>query len=139
MRRLVLGGLVAACLCILTISTGPAAARSNACIDSWASDGHTGPWYTGSNQTLHGNSVHISCPSSSTAWAVDYFVFKHVIGGSIFFPINIQDKTGHGSTTFSASVTPIGCNPGWLYATQVHNRVTGGNISKPNTTGQVIC
>ena len=137
LRRLLLGAVLLAPICALTVSTSPATAAGS-CSDSWAADGHSGPWYTGSNKTLHGNTVHISCPTSSTAWAVDYFVFK-TDGTNIFFPINVQDRTGHGSATWSVSTSPIGCNAGWRYGTQVYNRVTGGNITKPNVNGQVIC
>lgn len=138
MRRLTpaIAALLAAAA-FLTIS-GASGAASSTCSDSWGSDGHSGPWYVGSNQSLHGNTLIISCPSGSTAWNVDYWVEK-TDGSTIAFPIKIDNKTGTGSTSFNFSRSPIGCNQGWNYFTYVHNNVTGGNISKPADHSNVIC
>jgi len=126
-------------LCALTVPTGSAVA-ANTCSDSWGSDGHSGPWYTGSNQTLHGNTLVISCPTQSTSWSVHYLVNKCSPPGvptSCFSPIDAT-RSGTGDSSFSIATSPIGCNVGWLYDTKVHNIVTGGNIFKP-VGGEVIC
>jgi hypothetical protein len=124
-------------ICAATMSTSPAYAAGS-CSDSWGSDGHSGPWYVGSNQTLHGNTLVISCPTQSTAWKVHYLVPKCPPDGSTscFFPIDIT-RSGTGDAQWSVQ-TVAGCNVGWLYATHVHNSVTGGDIYKP-VGGKVIC
>lgn len=138
MRLLALGGLMAALLAMLTISSSAIAAAS--CGDSWNPDGHNGPWYVGSNQSLHGNSLHIggaNC-ASGTAWNVTYEVVKaNPSTGQQFYPI-MAVKTGNGPTSFSLSTNPIGCNTGWIYYTQVRNNETGNWIRQPNS-GVVIC
>jgi len=127
-----------AILCALTISTGTASAAGS-CTDSWGSDGHPGPWYVGSNQSLHGNTLVITCPSGGTSWTVDYQVCKGTFnGGCAFTPIN-EKRSGTGSASFSISTNPIGCNVGWNYFTHVHNTVTGGDIYKPADMANVIC
>jgi len=115
-----------------------ARAATSICGDSWGSDGHTGPWYVGSNQSLHGNTLVISCPGASTAWNVTYAVYKtDGSGGSAFSPIFVV-RNGNGDASFSVSTNPVGCNQGWLYYTQVKNDYTGNYIRKPQA-GKVIC
>jgi len=112
--------------------------HASSCSDSWGSDGHSGPWFVGTTQTLHGNTVVITCPSGGTAWKVHYQVIKEASGGGTpFYPID-STRSGTGSTSFSINIGPIGCNVGWLYTTHVHNSVTGGDIYKP-PGGEVIC
>jgi len=137
-RKIPAIAVLLAFVCALTVSTG-AAQAAGSCSDSWGSDGHSGPWYTGSNQTLHGNTLVISCPSGSTFWKVHYLVAKCPQDGSVpcDFPINVT-RSGNGDAQWSVNIGPIGCNVGWLYVTHVHNYVTGGDIYKP-VGGEIIC
>lgn len=119
-------------LCVLAAGAAAPAVAASTCSDSWGSDGHSGPWYTGSNQTLHGNTLVIACPTQSTSWSVKYQVCKSSTDGLCqFTPINVN-RTGTGDAQFSVQTGPIGCNVSWLYWTHVHNVVTGGNINKPS-------
>ena len=122
---------------IAALSIGGTAGASSACTDSWGSDGHTGPWYTGSNQSLHGNTVDVSCPTGGTSWTVTYKVGK-IVNGTVFFPID-SVRSGTGSSSFNLSINPVGCNQGDPYYTSVYNHVTGGTIYKPSSKGEVIC
>lgn len=138
-RNLPALAVLLAFICALTVSTSPAYAAGS-CSDSWGSDGHSGPWYVGSTQTLHGNTVNVSCPSGGTAWKVTYKVSKCSPPGqptSCFDPI-VSTRSGTGDASFSVATSPVGCNGGWLYDTHVHNSVTGGDIYKP-PGGEVIC
>ena len=139
MRKL-LAALGLAALVVFLSTGSHAAAQSGSCGDSWDPDGHSGPWYTGSNQTLHGNTLHIggSNCNAGTQWNVTYWVFKeNPSTGEAFSPIMVV-RNGNGPTSWSISTSPVGCNPGWLYYTQVKNDFTGNYIRKPNS-GLVIC
>lgn len=135
MRKLFPATILVAIIAALSL-TGQAVA-SGSCSDSWGSDGHTGPWYTSSNSTLHGNTLVISCPGSGTSWSVTYQVAK-IVNGTVSYPINIS-RSGTGSTSFSVNASPLGCSSGAPYYTHVHNKVTGGDIYKPSSKGQIIC
>jgi len=140
--RFLLGAALAVFILAVSIAVAPsgAAAAANSCSDSWGADGHSGPWYTGSNQTLHGNSLVISCPLQTTTWSIRYMVIKFNPNDltQSFTPID-ETRSGHGDASFSISINPIGCNVSpWRYETRVHNIVTGGNITKP-ANGLVIC
>lgn len=126
-------------LCALTVSTAPAAAAGS-CGDSWDPDGHPGPWYVGSNQSLHGNTLHIGGANcgANTQWNVTYWVFKTDGNGNAFSPI-MQVRNGNGPTSWSISTNPIGCNQGWGYYTQVKNNFTGNYIRKPANVAVTIC
>lgn len=134
LRSLIFRSLIIAAACAATMAA-PAVAGAATCSDSWNADGHSGPWYT-APMTLHGNSLSISCPTQNTAWSVHYLVIK-TDGATSGSPID-ETRSGHGDTSFSFSTNPVGCNPGWLYETKVHNIITGGNIYKP-PGGHVIC
>lgn len=129
--------LAAVVLGMLAGSGGAAHGTTAICGDSWGSDGHSGPWYTGSNQTLHGNTLVINCPGANTAWNVTYWVFKTDGSGSTFSPIMVV-RNGNGDAQWSVATSPVGCNVGWLYYTQVKNDFTGNYIRKPSG-GKVIC
>jgi len=139
MRTPLSAAILAAVLAVCGILTMPTSsvARSATCTDVWNPDGQVGPWYT-APQTLHGNSVHIDCPTQNTAWSVHYLVIKQDGAGGMGTPID-ETRSGHGDTSFSISTNPVGCNPGWDYLTKVHNIITGGNIYKPTSRGIVIC
>lgn len=140
MRRRVPASIVAVLLAVLTalsVSTTAAVAAST-CSDSWGSDGHSGPWYVGSNQSLHGNTLVITCPNSTVAWSVRYLVGKEGTAGVVYYPID-ETRHGTGSTSFSISVTPVGCNQApWIYWSHVRNNYTNGDIQKP-ALGETIC
>lgn len=137
-RFLLLPALLLVFLAAGVVAPGSALAVQS-CSDSWGSDGHVGPWFTSGNATLHGNTLTITCPSGSVAWTVDYVVDKQQTSGStIFSPIS-ETRSGHGSTSFSISASPLGCSSGWNYWTHVHNVVTGGTIEKPASHNNVIC
>lgn len=131
---------VTAIVATCALSAAAPALASGSCGDSWTPDGHSGPWYVGSNQSLHGNTLHIggaNC-NSGTAWNVTYEVVKtDGSGGTAFTPIMVV-RSGNGPADFSVATSPIGCNQGWLYYTQVKNDFTGNYIRKPNS-GTVIC
>ncbi len=130
--------LVVVLLAVLVALVAPSAAQATqTCSDSWAADGHSGPWYTNSNQTLHGNSLKISCPASNVSWSVTYYVWK-TSGGTAVDMIS-KHVTGSGNDQFSVSTSPVGCSSGWNYYTQVANNFTGGSISKPSDHTNVIC
>lgn len=135
-RRLVVALVAVVCG---VLASAPGAARATSfCGDSWGADGHSGPWYVGSDQSLHGNTLVIGgADCAGTQWDVTYDVFKESPGGAVFNPIH-SVQLGIGPTSFSISRAPIGCNPGWLYYTQVRNNVTGNTIRKP-VSGKVIC
>lgn len=128
---------MAVLIAMLTIS-GSAGAAAGSCGDSWGSDGHSGPWYVASNQSLHGNTLVIGGANchAATQWDVTYEVVKTASAGT-FTPI-MQVRRGNGPTRWSISTNPVGCNKGWLYYTQVYNGVSGNYIRKPNS-GLVIC
>jgi hypothetical protein len=140
MRYPLSAAILAVVLAVCGFAASPTVATAGAasCSDSWGSDGHSGPWYT-APMTLHGNTVVISCPTSTTFWSVHYLVTKFNAGtGGFGYPID-KTRTGHGSISFSYSVNPVGCNPApWVYWTHVHNNVTGGDIEKP-PGGKTIC
>ena len=66
----------------LTIAAGAivaptmsSAAGSGDCTNSYTDDGHNGPWRTTNNGgTWHGNTVQVSCPSSTTFWSGRYCI-----------------------------------------------------------------
>lgn len=141
-RRLaaILAAVTLAALCGFFVHATAGHAASGSCGDSWDPDGHSGPWYVGSNQSLHGNTLHIGGANCgpNTAWNVTYEVAKtDGSGGTEFHPI-MEVRNGNGPTSFSISTNPVGCNQGWLYYTQVKNDFTGNWIRKP-TNGRVIC
>ena len=141
MRRYLLIPLLVVGLVVGAASSGGAAAaqRASTCSDSWGSDGHPGPWYVGSNQSLHGNTLVIGGANCTPgySWVVTYTVHKTDGSGNDFTPITVV-RRGNGPASWSVSTSPVGCNPGWLYYTQVYNGVTGNYIRKPNA-GLVIC
>lgn len=131
-RKIPVLAVLLAFACALTVSAAPAYA-ANICGDSWGSDGHSGPWFTGGGGgTLHGNTLVISGQNcAGTMWNVTYEVVKeNPSTGQQFYPI-MEVRNGVGPTSFNFSVNPIGCNPGWPYYTQVRNNITGNWIRKP--------
>ena len=137
MLRLIPAAAIITITILILPHTATPASASSACTDSWGSDGHTAPWYTSSNNTLHGNTLTISCPSGGTSWTVTYQVAK-IVNGSVTYPIN-SVRSGTGSTSWSINISPVGCSSGAPYYTHVHNHVTGGDIYKPSSKGEVIC
>lgn len=115
---------------IFSVGTASPTLAVSTCSNSWANDGHAGPWYTTSDSKLHGNTLTISCPGSGTAWHVQYGVWYQIPGSNDVWPI-LFDRSGNGSTSFSASVSPVTCHPNAQYHTFAHNYDTGGNINKP--------
>ena len=135
--RLAVTAILIAVCAIPAAAAHQATAQSGSCSDSWGADGHNAPWYVGSNQSLPGNTVDISCPTSGTAWNVTYQVGK-IVNGTVFFPIDIT-RSGNGDASWSINTSPVGCNSGAPYYTHVHNHVTGGDIYKPSSKGIAIC
>jgi hypothetical protein len=140
-RFTVIASLVLAVVVATVIGGMPHPAyAAGSCGDSWGSDGHSGPWYSGSGQTLHGNTLVIAGANcgSGTMWNVTYEVVKeNPSTGQQFYPI-MTVRNGDGPTSWSVSVSPVGCNQGWIYYTQVKNDLTGNWIRKPSS-GLVIC
>lgn len=156
MSRRILLGLAAAIIAAVTFYLGAmfsplhtaSATRITphvaSCANSYPNDGHAGPYHTGDNGgTLHGNTVHTSCPSPSTHWDVTYTV-QLVSNGqweTIMGPIN---RSGNGSPLdWSVQRTQDDCNQS-IYAfplrTHIVNNVTGGTINKPSGgAGVHIC
>jgi hypothetical protein len=108
-----------------------ARAASTTCANSFPADGHGGPWRTQNNGgTLHGNSLHVDCPSGSTHWHFIYRV-QGQIGGVWVNEIS-EERSGNGSLDTSFALSPYQCDQGHLYRTHVDNVVTGGTINKPS-------
>lgn len=138
MRRLLALAAIFVALFAAASPVATSSAASGSCSDSWGSDGHSGPWYVGSNQSLHGNTVVVTCTGGSVPWSVDYQVCKSSGTSCDFTPINAR-QSGTGSTSFNISQAGVGCNQGWNYWTHVHNVDSGGDISKPADHTDVIC
>jgi len=115
------------------------------CSNSFPADGHAGPWHTmvsGGQGTLHGNTVHVSCPSPDTHWSIDYSV--QVISNGNGIDVFSTHHQGNGTPfDFSDSVTPFPCSdPRHVlpFRTHVTNLITGGSMNKPSGgTGVHIC
>lgn len=117
--------------------TPPAKGATNSCGNSYPADGHNGPWYTSSNQTYHGNSVAVNCPTNSTHWHVLYAIQWSNTGSSWTTYLS-ADRSGDGDQQFSIGWGPLPCDGGLhIWRTHVHNYVTGGNINKPSGGGGV--
>lgn len=141
MNRLL--ALAVAVAASLTIGSAPATAtrvipHTASCANTFPADGHPGPWRTSNNGgTLHGNTVHIQCPSSSTHWDVTYRV--QLVGGPPC-PCDIftVHRSGNGTPAdWSASTSPYPCQNPFAFRTHVDNNVTGGNANKPTGGGGV--
>ena len=117
---------------LLTLNSNAGAATS--CGNSFPDDGFAGPhWRSINGGTMYGNTVKITCPSGSTSWSVTYRVQGSVVGSGVWVNQFSATRTGTGSTQFSISQSPIGCNPNdVVYRTHVENNVTGGTINKPS-------
>jgi len=143
MRRIL--ALAAIAAIAVAGSSIPAGAASGTCGNSFPADGHAGPWHTmvsGGNGTLHGNAVHVSCPTSDTHWSLDYSV--QFLSNGTWTDIFQTHHQGNGSPfDFSDSVTPFPCSDGraaFPLRTHVHNLITGGSMNKPGGGGFVhIC
>jgi hypothetical protein len=110
------------------------------CANSFPGDGHNGPWHTPENGgTLHGNTVHIECPTQSTHWDVNYGIQIISNGNPVW--VLFDHKTGNGDLTFSESIDHSPCTDS-IYAfpfrTHIGNNLTGGNVNKPGGGGGVI-
>lgn len=137
MKRTLIAIIAALVAFTVTSVAATSVAATATCSNSYPADGHGGPWYTSSNQAVHGNTVKVSCPSGGTAWKINYIVFAS--NGSTLDEVINQIRSGSGSAQFSFSVNPVSCHSGWNYWTYVHNYYTGGNISKPSSHVNVIC
>ena len=139
-RTLIILAILAAALLSTAI---PGVANAASCVDSFPADGHAGPWHTTTNGgTLHGNTVHVSCPDPTVHWSVDYSVqfLSNGVWGNVFK----QHAQGNGTPNdFSFSLNPFACTNGFAafpLRTHVDNLITGGGMSKPGGGGFVhIC
>ncbi len=139
MRGLITFLLVVVGLCFTsTAGAAEPVPHVASCGNGFPADGHPGPWRV--NDVLHGNTVHIDCPSPSTHWDVTYRVELISNGNpSTIFSLH---RSGNGSPNdFSVSENQHPCTDS-IYAfpirTHVSNNVTGGNINKPSGGGGVI-
>ena len=139
MRRIILPALA---LLAATIGgfhewTPPAHATTSSCSNTLLGDGHGGPWRTHANGgTLHGNTLHISCPSGSTHWSVRYQI-QIVNQGQVADVVFSTTLSGDGAPNDqSFSLSPYPCDP-FGYRTHVDNLVTGGNVNMPSGGGSV--
>lgn len=127
MRRFILAGAIAAAV---VFGAAPASASAASCANSFTADGHAGPWWDPTPGGVHGNIVHIDCPSGSTHWDINY---KIQFQNGAWMPWFNQHRSGNGSPADFAYLVPTSCDGGLHpWRTHIDNNVTGGNINKPS-------
>jgi hypothetical protein len=133
MRRLLIPLIILAA-CITSATSSAAIPHVTACTTSFPADGHPGPWRTTNNGgTLHGNTIHIGCPSPTTHWDVDYTV-QELSSGTWFAVLQVH-RSGNGTPNdWSSATNPYPCDTNF-YRTHVINNVSGGNANKPSNGG----
>jgi hypothetical protein len=132
MRRLVATlGIILIAAAFGGIHTANASAAT--CSNSFPADGHNGPWY-GSN-AIHGNTVKVTCPTSTTHWSIQYEVEWSNTGGpeSNWHVYFADDVAGNGTAPQFSEGISASCDGGLhIWRTHIHNYITGGNMNKPS-------
>jgi hypothetical protein len=137
MRRLLIPiAMLAVAITPTNVATAAPVPHVSSCANSYPHDGHPGPWRTtNSGGVLHGNTLHISCPSPSTHWDIIYRVQAN---NGIWINEISDERSGNGSPAdFSENLSPYPCDTQNVYRTHVENVVTGGTINKPAGGGGV--
>lgn len=135
-HRILLGTTLLILATLMTTSTATAKRfiPHTSCTTSFPADGHPGPWRTTNNGgTLHGNTIHISCPGPTVHWDVEYNVQART--GGVWVDAFQFERSGNGTPNdFSGSVNPWQCDT-LVYRTKIDNLVTGGTALKPSSGG----
>lgn len=112
------------------------AAGSGDCTNSYTDDGHNGPWRTTNNGgTWHGNTVQVSCPSSTTFWSGRYCI-QGISAGQWVNEV-CSPVSGSGGEQYSLTWSPEPCTP-YKQRTHVENFQTNGVINKPSGGSGVL-
>ena len=124
---------------LILLAATPSTANAATCANSFPNDGHPGPWRTTSGGgTLHGNTVHVTCPNPNVHWELRYCVQGDADGNGTWVNSFCETRSGNGSPNdFSASINPFPCSD-ISFRTHVVNFVTGGTINKPSGGSSVF-